>query len=43
MERKLSTSRQRKRFLLNNMVTGTIRLPQFAGSRTADNTSGDTE
>jgi type I restriction enzyme S subunit len=29
LERKLGTLREQKRFLLNNMVTGTIRLPQF--------------
>lgn len=29
LERKLAALREQKRFLLNNMVTGTIRLPQF--------------
>ena len=29
LERKLAGLREQKRFLLNNLVTGTIRLPQF--------------
>ena len=29
LERKLAVLRDQKRFLLNNMVTGTIRLPEF--------------
>lgn len=29
LERKLAALREQKRFLLNNMVTGTLRLPQF--------------
>lgn len=41
-ERKLAALRDQKRFLLNNMVTGTIRLPQFAADTTGSAT-GDTE
>ena len=29
LDRKLSTLREQKRFLLNNMVTGSLRLPEF--------------
>jgi type I restriction enzyme S subunit len=43
LERKLATLRDQKRFLLNNMMTGTIRLPQFVSSGAADVTTGDTE
>jgi type I restriction enzyme S subunit len=43
LERKLAVLRDQKRFLLNNMVTGTIRLPQFVSSGAADVTTGDTE
>ena len=43
LERKLVTLREQKRFLLDNMVTGTIRLPQFANTDAADVTTGDTE
>ena len=31
-ERKLALLKDQKRFLLNNLVTGTIRLPEFAGT-----------
>ena len=43
LDRKLAALRERKRFLLNNMVTGTIRLPQFANAGTTAVTTGDTE
>ncbi|MFC1497343.1 restriction endonuclease subunit S [Verrucomicrobiota bacterium] len=33
LERKLTALRDQKRFLLNNMVTGTIRLPQFVNTK----------
>jgi type I restriction enzyme S subunit len=29
LEKKLALLREQKRFLLNNLVTGTIRLPEF--------------
>jgi type I restriction enzyme S subunit len=32
LERKLASLKEQKRFLLNNLVTGTIRLPEFSGS-----------
>jgi type I restriction enzyme S subunit len=41
--RKLEALREQKRFLLNNLVTGTIRLSQFVGSHVAKVTTGDTE
>ena len=41
LDRKLAVLREQKRFLLNNMVTGTIRLPQFVSTDAADVTTGD--
>ena len=43
LERKLVVLKDQKRFLLNNMVTGTIRLSQFAGESRLTCTNGDTE
>ncbi len=43
LEGKLSALHDQKRFLLNNMVTGTIRLPQFVGTRKPAGTNGDNE
>jgi len=34
LERKLGVLREQKRFLLNNLVTGAIRLPAFCRRRT---------
>ncbi|MCK4356751.1 restriction endonuclease subunit S [Candidatus Bipolaricaulota bacterium] len=42
-ERKLGVLNEQKRFLLNNLVTGTIRLPQFVGTAQTADTKGDTE
>ena len=39
MERKLAILKNQKKFLLNNLVTGIIRLPQFRGG--AENTSAN--
>jgi len=41
LERKLSVLRDQKRFLVNNMVTGTIRLPQFMSASNSTDTNGD--
>jgi len=43
LDRKLAVLREQKRFLLNNMVTGTIRLPQFTNTDAAKVATGDTE
>lgn len=43
LDRKLTALRQQKRFLLNNMVTGTIRLPRFVRSDAGKVTAGDPE
>ena len=43
LERKLKVLREQKRFLLNNLVTGTIRLPQFVSSNVTEVTTGDAE
>ena len=32
LEQKLAVLKDQKRFLLNNLVTGTLRLPQFAAT-----------
>jgi len=42
MEHKQDAIREQKRFLLNNMVTGTIRLPQFTTTDAAEVATGDT-
>jgi len=41
LARKLAALQHQKRFLLNNMVTGTIRLPQFVGAGKSFGTNGD--
>jgi len=41
LERKLTALKEQKRFLLNNLVTGTIRLPQFVGAGKTAGTNGD--
>jgi len=41
LERKLAILKDQKKFLLNNLVTGTIRLPRFRGSTTSNRTDGD--
>jgi len=43
LERKLVVLKEQKRFLLNNLVTGTIRLPEFVGAAQTADTKGDTE
>ena len=43
LERKLVILKDQERFLLNNLVTGTIRLPQFVGATQTADTKGDTE
>jgi len=43
LERKLAVLKNQKRFLLNNLVTGTIRLPQFVCAAQTADTKGDTE
>ena len=43
LECKLATLQEQKRFLLNNMVTGTIRLPQFIGASKSPDDNGDTK
>ncbi len=40
-EQKLSLLRDQKRFLLNDLVTGTIRLPQFRGGMANTSANGD--
>ena len=39
--RKLSVLKDQKRFLLNNLVTGTIRLPQFVNAEEKTSNDGD--
>jgi type I restriction enzyme S subunit len=41
MERKLVILKDQKKFLLNNLVTGTIRLPKFRGRTKNTDTNGD--
>ncbi|MFH1883488.1 MAG: restriction endonuclease subunit S [Planctomycetota bacterium] len=41
LERKLVILKDQKKFLLNNLVTGTIRLPQFRGGTTNTGADGD--
>ena len=41
LERKLTLLKDQKKFLLNNLVTGTIRLPQFRDARTATGSTGE--
>ncbi|MFH2000412.1 MAG: restriction endonuclease subunit S [Planctomycetota bacterium] len=41
LERKLAILKDQKKFLLNNLVTGTIRLPQFRGGTTHTGADGD--
>lgn len=43
LERKLRALKNQKRFLLNDLVAGTIRLPQFVGAAQTADTKGDTE
>jgi len=40
-ERKIALLNNQKRFLLNNLVTGTIRLPKFRGRTKNTDTNGD--
>jgi len=43
LERKLAILRDQRRFLLNSLVTGSLRLSQFTGTKKPDDTKGDTE
>lgn len=43
LENKLRILKNQRRFLLNNMVAGTIRLPQFLGTSGIAATEGDTK
>jgi len=43
LERKLAIMKGQKRFLLDNLVMGTIRLPQFVGAEQTADTKGGTE
>jgi len=41
LERKLAVSKDQKRFLLNNLVTGSLRLPEFVDAAKITSTNGD--
>jgi len=41
MEQKLALLKDQKKFLLNYLVTGTIRLPQFRGGTASNSTDGE--
>ena len=41
IEQKLVLLKDQKKFLLNNLVTGTLRLPQFRSGGVSPSTNGD--